>query len=70
MANPVTLKSFFANSTDVDDGDVAIYLSELADGVISITQAADYTHTIYEAYIRRELILIGDEVIFDAIRRR
>ena len=66
LANPVTLKSFFANSTDLDDGDVATYLSELADGVISITQAADYAHTIYEAHIRRELILIGDEVIFDA----
>ena len=36
LANPVTLKSFFANNTDVDDGDVATYLSELADGVISM----------------------------------
>ncbi|MGB1924562.1 MAG: replicative DNA helicase [Candidatus Puniceispirillaceae bacterium] len=66
LANPVTLNSFFANSAEAEDGDVGSYLSELADGVISITQAPDYAHTIYEAHIRRELILIGDEVIFDA----
>ena len=43
------------------------YISaNLADGVISITQAADYAETIYEAHIRRQLILIGDETIFDA----
>ncbi len=66
LANPVTLKSFFASSDNAENEDVETYLSELADGVISITQAPHYAHTIYEAYIRRELILIGDEVIFDA----
>ena len=39
---------------------------KLADGVISITQAANYAETIYDAHIRRQLILVGDETIHDA----
>lgn len=66
LANPVTLKSFFDNGSDTAENDVGAYIGELADGVISITQAPNYAHTIYETHIRRELILIGDEVIFDA----
>ena len=41
LANPVTLKSFFSNSEDGQDGAIEDYLGELADGVISIAQAAD-----------------------------
>ena len=66
LANPVTLKSFFDNGSDTVENDVGAYIGELADGVISITQAPNYAHTIYETHIRRKLILIGDEVIFDA----
>ena len=66
LANPVTLKSFFDNGSDTGENDVGAYIGELADGVISITQAPNYAQTIYETHIRRKLILIGDEVIFDA----
>ena len=66
LANPVTLKSFFTDHETTDQSDTAAYLSELADGVISITQAPDYAAIIYEAHIRRQLILIGDQVIQDA----
>ena len=66
LANPVTLKSFFADSSDFQNDNAGSYLSELADGVISITQAPDYAKIIYEAHIRRQLILIGDQVILDA----
>ena len=68
LANPVTLKSFFEDQgSDTQDGNAA-YLAELADGVISITQAPDYASIIYEAHIRRQLILIGDQVIQEASR--
>ena len=63
LANPVTLKSFFEDQDNgTQDSNVA-YLAELADGVISIIQAPDYASIIYEAHIRRQLILIGDQVI-------
>ena len=66
LANPVTLKSFFSASDEGQDGAIEDYLGELADGVISISQSADYASTIYEAHLRRELIRIGDDVIQDA----
>ena len=67
LANPVTLKSFFSGTGDGPDGAIEDYLGELADGVISLAQSADYAVTIYEAHLRRELIRIGDDVIEDAI---
>ena len=67
LANPVTLKSFFSGTDDGPDGAIEDYLGELADGVISLAQSADYAVTIYEAHLRRELIRIGDDVIEDAI---
>jgi replicative DNA helicase len=66
LANPVTLKSFFADEDDFGDNNAEQYLGELADGVISISQAPDYARTIYEAHLRRELILVGDTIIHDA----
>ena len=67
LANPVTLKSFFSCTDDGPDGAIEDYLGELADGVISLAQSADYAVAIYEAHLRRELIRIGDDVIEDAI---
>ena len=66
LANPVTLKSFFTESSDFQGENPERYLSELADGVISSTQAPDYANIIHEAHVRRQLILIGDAVILDA----
>ncbi|MCH2563929.1 MAG: replicative DNA helicase, partial [SAR116 cluster bacterium] len=59
--------SFFSSTDDGPDGAIEDYLGELADGVISLAQSADYAVTIYEAHLRRELIRIGDDVIEDAI---
>ena len=66
LANPVTLKSFFANNGEVQGENPESYLSEIADGVISITQAPYYADIIHEAHVRRQLILIGDALILDA----
>ena len=66
LANPVTLKTFFSATEEGQTAEIEDYLGELADGVISIAQAADYASTIYETHLRRELIRIGDDVISDA----
>ena len=66
LANPLTLKPFFSAEYDLTDTNAEKYLGELADGVISIAQAPDYAITIHEAHIRRELISVGDAVIYDA----
>ena len=46
LANPVTLKSFFTDSSEFQGENSESYLSELADGVISITQAPYYANII------------------------
>ena len=66
LANPVTLKSFFTDSTEFQVENSDPTYPELADGVISITQAPHYANIIHEAHVRRQLILIGDAVILDA----
>ena len=66
LANPVTLKTFFSATEEGQTSEIEDYLGELADGVISIAQSADYALTIYETHLRRELIRIGDDVISDA----
>ena len=66
LANPVTLKSFFSSADDGGSDNIEEYLGELADGVISLSQAPDYALTVYETHLRRELIRIGDDVIHDA----
>ena len=66
LANPVTLKTFFSATEEGQTTEIEDYLGELADGVISLAQAPDYSATIYETHLRRELIRIGDDVITDA----
>ena len=46
LANPVTLKSFFTDYEDFQSDSSETYLSELADGVISITQAPDFPYVL------------------------
>ena len=66
LANPVTLKTFFHDHTGFGDDGPASYLGDLVDGVISISEAKDYADIIHQAYLRRELVRISDNVIHDA----
>lgn len=62
-ASPVTLKNYFENDTDLKDVGGPQYLVDLAAGVISVVNTADYARTIYELHLRRELIALGEEVV-------
>ena len=66
LANPVTLKAFFANSTAFGDDGADAYLGDLVDGVISVSDAPNYADVVHEAYLRRELVRISDQVTHDA----
>ena len=63
LANPITLKSYFASDGQFADIDVESYLSELADGVLSTSESPAYVHEIRQCYLRRELIRAADELI-------
>ena len=53
LANPVTLKAFFANNAAFGDDGAEAYLGDLVDGVISVSDAPNYAEVIHEAYLRR-----------------
>jgi len=62
LASPVTLKAFF----DDDEGLRALggpaYLARLAGAAIALFAARDYAQLIYDLAIRRELILLGQDI--------
>lgn len=69
IATPVTLKTFVPADTDIGGMTVAQYLARLAAEATTIINAQDYGRTVYDLSKRRELILIGTEMVnvaFDA----
>jgi len=65
-ANPVTLKAYFEQDSDLAHVGGAEYLADLAAGVISVVNVADYAQTIYELHMRRELITLGEDIVNDS----
>ena len=63
LADPLTLKSYLKQDDLQRDMDIEKYLSELREGVVSLTKAKFYAEEIRNCYIRRSLIRIGDELI-------
>lgn len=68
IASPVTLKSFFEDAPELKEVGGAEYLAELAANVVSIINAEDYGRTIYDHYVRRQLIDLGETVVNEAYR--
>ena len=66
LASPVTLKTYL----EMDEGLVALggvgYLARLASNATTIANAKQYGQTIYDLAIRRQLILVGQEMVADA----
>ena len=63
-ASPVTIKTFLpANEKVVGDMTVAQYLARLAAEATTIINAADYGRSIYDLFIRRQLITIGEDMV-------
>lgn len=62
LANPVTLRAYFAEDEGFGEDGPEGYLNDLVDGVVSLSEAGDYALTIYEAHLRRELIRLTDQL--------
>ena len=69
-AGPVTLKNYFEKDGDLQHVGGAEYLSDLATSVITLINAGDYGRTIYDLYLRRELIALCQETLQDAYHSR
>jgi replicative DNA helicase len=66
IADPVTLKGYFDQDGVLAEIGGAQYLGRLAASVVTIINAGDYGRTIYDGFLRRQLIEIGSETVNDA----
>ena len=62
LATPITLKTFLGEQ---DLGGVTIpqYLARLAANATTIINAEDYGRTIYDLAVRRDLIIVGEDIV-------
>src|SRR5450631_4161660 len=65
-ATPITLKTFFPSDLQISGLTINQYLARLAAEATTIINAADYGQMVYDLSIRRDLILIGTEVVNQA----
>src|ERR1700720_2601152 len=63
LATPVTLKTFLPADLDIAGLNVNQYLARLAAEATTIINAEDYGRTIYDLSIRRDLIMIGEDMV-------
>src|ERR1700734_251340 len=62
LATPVTLKTFLGEH-DLGGVTVPQYLARLAAEATTIINAEDYGRTIHDLALRRDLILIGEDIV-------
>ena len=63
QTTPVTLKTFFDNEDPIGNLTVPQYLGRLAANATTIINARDYGQTIHDLSVRRNLIIIGEDVV-------
>src|SRR6185295_10368638 len=64
QATPITLKTFFERSEPIDAAlTVPQYLGRLAANAATIINARDYGRTVHDLATRRQLILIGEDMV-------
>jgi replicative DNA helicase len=64
QATPVTLKTFFETAEPIDATlTVPQYLGRLAANAATIINARDYGRTVYDLATRRQLIVIGEDMV-------
>jgi replicative DNA helicase len=62
LATPVTLKPFVEQIAGIEAVGGPSYLARLAGAAISVFSARDYAQTVHDLALRRELILLGEEI--------
>ena len=67
IANPITLKNFFEKDNMLEEVGGTEYLVKLTRFSSSTKQAVDYAKIIHEMYLRRELVIISDDLTSDTL---
>ncbi len=63
QANPITLKGFAESDDAVAAAGGMKYVATLAASAVTVINAGDYGKLIYDLYLRRELIAVGEDMI-------
>lgn len=66
MADPITLKAYFDQDNDLESVQGGEYLAALAGSVISVINTEEYGRLIYDLYLRRQLIEVGEDMVNQA----
>ena len=61
-ANPVTLKTYFADDEALKEAGGGQYLARLAGSAVTIINAGHYGRAVHDLYIRRQLIFYAEDV--------
>ena len=63
LADAVTLKGEFEHSGELDEVGGTIYLSQLLAAMVGIINAGEYAKAIHDAWLRRQMIDIGEVMV-------
>lgn len=66
IADPITLKDFFVSDESLETVGGANYLIDLVNSTLNTTNVNDYAKIIYDFYLRRELVGIGQNIVENA----
>lgn len=66
IADPKTLRGLFESDPALATLGGAQYLADLAASVITIINVVDYARLIHDLYLRRQLIVLGEDVVNEA----
>ena len=63
IADPIILKRYFEADENLSDIGGPAYLAELAASAVTVINAGEYGNVIYDLYLKRELIALGEDVV-------
>ena len=63
IADPITLGNFFEAEQSLAEIGGPAYLAELALSAVTIINAGEYGRIVYDLYLRRQLIELGEDVV-------
>ena len=66
LADAITLRAEFEHTGVLDEVGGTAYLSQLLTAMVGIINAGEYGRAIHDAWLRRELIEVGEEVVNNA----
>lgn len=66
VADPITLRDYFEKNGQASNIKGGEYLVDLVNSVVSLENAENYARVIYDNYLRRQIIMIGENIITKA----